>query len=67
MKEIINKIKYCHGTLKEARKKGNNADPGFILKDTLISVYIQIAGFINSIVLIKYVLDNSKRQTPRLN
>lgn len=61
MKEIINKIKYCHGTLKEARKKGNNADPGFILKDTLISVYIQIAGFINSIVLIKYVLDNIQR------
>lgn len=61
MKEMINNMKYCHEILKEARKKGNASDSGFLLKDTLMSIFIQISEFANSVVLIKYVLDNIQK------
>ena len=57
MKQFIEKVKQCHKTLKEARKKGNDADPGFIIKDTVVTVYIELIAFLNSVYLIKIVLD----------
>ncbi len=61
MKEIIKKVRHCHKILTRARIKGNNVDTGFLVKDTIFTIYVEITAFINSVVLIKYVLDHVQR------
>ena len=58
MKTLLKKITKCRKILHQARKKGNCADRGFLFKDTVATVYIEVATFINSVILIKYVLDH---------
>ena len=57
MKKSLEKIKYSHQVLKDARRIGLETQKSYLFLDIFLTIFVEAVAFVNSVFLIKYVLD----------